>query len=187
MANEAEILKAMLMYFILPLWLIGGVADWLCHRASNIATTSGPKESVLHLMQLFEMGVPILALMFLEVNAGLIALMIACFVLHEATAWWDVAYAHGTRDITPVEQHVHSFLEMLPLMGLLIVVVLHWQQFLALFGLSSEAARFEIALKADPLPALYVIVALTCVVLFEIVPFCEELVRGLRAQRRGAK
>ena len=38
---EAEILKAMLMYFILPVWLIAGVADWLCHRASSIETTSG--------------------------------------------------------------------------------------------------------------------------------------------------
>jgi len=31
-------------------------------------------------------------------------------------------------------------LEMLPLTGLLIVVTMHWQQFLALFGFAAEAA-----------------------------------------------
>ena len=186
MANEADILKAMLMYFILPLWLIGGVADWLCHRHTNIATTSGPKESALHLLQLAEMGVPILALMFFEVNAGVIALMLICFVLHEATAWWDVAYAHGMREIMPVEQHVHGFLERLPLMGLLIVIALHWGQFLSLFGLSAETPRFAPALKAVPLPTAYVVIVLACVLLFQIGPYCEELVRGLRAQRRKA-
>jgi hypothetical protein len=25
-----------LMYFVLPLWLVAGFADWLCHRASHI-------------------------------------------------------------------------------------------------------------------------------------------------------
>jgi hypothetical protein len=69
-------------------------------------------------------------------------------------------------------------------MGLLLVVALHWGQFLALFGLSSEAPRFDIALKADPLPLTYTIVVLTAVVLLEIVPYCEELLRGLRAQRK---
>ena len=142
---EAQILKAMLMYFILPIWLIGGVADYLCHRRSSIETTSGWQESALHLVQLTEMGIPILALMFLEVNALIIAMMIAFLVLHEATAWWDVAYSHSRREITPTEQHVHSFLEMLPLMGLLMVIVLNWGQFLALFGLGSETPRFAIA------------------------------------------
>src|SRR5688500_19262161 len=88
---EAQILKAMLMYFILPIWLIGGVADYLCHRSSSIEITSGWPESLLHLIQLTEMGIPILALMFFEVNALIIAMMIVFLVLHEATAWWNDA------------------------------------------------------------------------------------------------
>jgi len=135
---EAQILKAMLMYFILPIWLIGGVADYLCHRRSDIEHTSGWQESALHLVQLTEMGIPILILMFLEVNALIIAVMIVFVVLHEATAWWDVAYSHSRREITPTEQHVHSFLEMLPLMGLLMVIVLNWGQFLAVVPAASR-------------------------------------------------
>jgi hypothetical protein len=75
---------------------------------------------------------------------------------------------------------------MLPLMGLLIVVTLHWQQFLALSGLGHEAADFELRLKQPPLPWLYVTVILSLVLLFEILPYLEELARGLR-QRASAK
>ena len=74
----------------------------------------------------------------------------------EATAIWDVSYAYSRREVTPTEQHVHSFLEMLPLMGLLIIVTLHWQQFLSLFGLGQETADFTLRLRQPPLPWLYV-------------------------------
>ena len=33
-----------LMYFVIPVWLAAGIADWFCHRRSNISTTSGAKE-----------------------------------------------------------------------------------------------------------------------------------------------
>ncbi|MCP1436612.1 hypothetical protein J3D56_000048 [Erwinia persicina] len=32
-----------LLYFVLPVWLIAGFADYLCHRATNIETTAGLK------------------------------------------------------------------------------------------------------------------------------------------------
>jgi hypothetical protein len=179
--QAAQVTQLILMYFVLPLWLAAGFADYLCHRASNIAVTSGAKESLLHLLQFVEVGVPILAAIFLEINALIFAVMIVGFLLHEATALWDVSYATATREVTPLEQHVHSFLEMLPLMGLLMVAVLHWGQFLALFGLGSEPARLAIALKPEPLPWTYVITVLAAVLLFELLPYGEELVRGLRA------
>jgi hypothetical protein len=178
---EAEVTRNVLMYFILPLWLAAGFADYLCHRAAHIETTSGAKESLLHLLQFAEMGVPILAALFLEINALLIAVMIVCFILHEATAMWDLSYATKTREITPLEQHVHSFLEMLPLMGLLMVIVLHWSQFLSLLGLGNERASFAITFKQQPLSLAYVAAILVCVLLFELLPYIEELIRGLRA------
>jgi hypothetical protein len=183
--DAAELTRNVLMYFILPLWLAAGFADYLCHRASNIAETSGWKESLLHLLQFAEMGLPILAAMFLDINALIIAMMIVCFLLHEATALWDVYYATGRREVGPIEQHVHSFLEMLPLMGLVMVIVLHWDQFIALFGLAP--ARFDIVLKQPPLSLGYVATMLVLVLLFELLPYLEELVRGLRAKRRIAR
>ena len=178
-----DVLRLMLMYFILPLWLAAGFADYLCHRAAHIERTSGWRESLLHLAQFAEMGVPVLAALFLEINAGVILLMIVCLVLHEATAIWDVRYAAATREVRPVEQHVHSVLEMLPLAALLLVIALHWDQFISLFGLSD--ARFELRLKAEPLPLTYIVTMLTLTLLLEVLPYLEELWRGWRYARRG--
>ena len=177
--------QIVLMYFVLPLWLAAGFADYLCHRATSIETTSGWKESLLHLLQFAEMGIPTLAAIFLEINALVILIMIICLLAHEATAIWDVSYAYRTREITPTEQHVHSFLEMLPLMGLLIVVTLHWQQFLALFGIGHEIADFGLRLKQPPLPWAYVSTVLCLVLLFEVLPYLEELARGIKHRHFG--
>ena len=67
-----DVLRAMLMYVILPVWLAAGFADYLCHRAAHIERTSGWKESLLHLAQFAEMGVPVLAALMLDINAGVI-------------------------------------------------------------------------------------------------------------------
>ena len=183
MSTEAEITRNVLMYFVLPLWLFVGFADYLCHRASRIATTSGPKKSLIHLAMLIEVAIAVTAAMALEINALVFLVMIVCWVLHEATAVWDVVYAHDKRDISPVEQWVHGYLGVLPLMSLVLVIVLNWSQFLALFGLGSAAPRFEIVLKDPPLPWGYVLPIMGAVVLFEVLPYLEELVRGLRANR----
>ena len=88
------------------------------------------------------------------INALIIAVMIIAFLVHEATAMWDVRYATTARIIGPVEQHVDSFLEMILLMGLVSVVSLHWGQFLALFGLGGETARFDLE-RAAPVGRQY--------------------------------
>ncbi|RUX54809.1 diguanylate cyclase, partial [Mesorhizobium sp. M7A.F.Ca.US.014.04.1.1] len=162
-----------LMYFLLPVWLVAGFADWLCHRASHIESTTGAKESLIHLLMFAEVGVPLLAAMFLEVNALVIAVMIVTFFIHEATAMWDVRYATTARRVTPIEQHVHSFLEMIPLMGLVSVVSLHWTQFLALFGAGPETARFDIVWKSQQLPLIYIVCVMAVIVLFELLPYVE--------------
>jgi hypothetical protein len=179
---EADLTRGVLMYFVLPLWLAAGFADWLCHRAARIAVTAGPKESLLHLLMFGEMAIPIIAAMALEINALVFLVMIICFFLHEATALWDVSYAVSKREVSPIEQHVHSFLEILPLMGLTLIAVLNWPQFLSLFGLGAQKARFELAWKEPELPWTYVVPVLSAVLLFEVIPYAEELIRGLRAK-----
>ncbi|MBW8908916.1 MAG: diguanylate cyclase [Mesorhizobium sp.] len=172
-----------LMYFLLPVWLIAGFADWLCHRASHIESTTGAKESLIHLLMFVEVGIPLLAAMFLDVNALVIAIMIVAFFVHEATAMWDVHYATTARTVTPVEQHVHSFLEMIPLMGLVSVLTLHWGQFLALFGAGQETARFDLAWKWQQLPVTYIACLMAAILLFELLPYVEEFIRGLLANQ----
>jgi hypothetical protein len=44
-----------------------------------------------------EMAVPVQAAIFLDINALVIAVVIAAFLLHEVKAVWDVSYATQTR------------------------------------------------------------------------------------------
>jgi hypothetical protein len=180
-----EVLQAVLMYFILPLCLAAGFADYLCHRAARIEETSGWKESILHLLQFGEMAVPVLTALFLEITSGVILIMAAFLILHEATTIRDVSYASSLRDISPTEQHVHSVLEMLPLTGLLLVVALHWPAFTALFGFGNP--DFSLTPKQHALPLGYIIGMFVLAALLEGLPFLEELIRGLRHQANPAR
>jgi hypothetical protein len=174
--------QALLLYFIMPVWFLAGLADYLCHRATDIEHNAGPKESLIHLLMFGEFAVPILMCLFFEINALIFAVMIIAFLAHEATALWDVSYAIERRYVSPLEQHVHSFLEMIPLMAGLIVAIRHWGQFLALFGLGPETARFTLQLKAEPLPLVYIVLVLGSALLLDLLPYLEELWRGIRAR-----
>jgi hypothetical protein len=179
--DATALTRQFLLYYVVPLWLSAGVADWFCHRATHIERTTGPKESLLHLLMLAEVSIPVLAALFLEVTTPVAALMIAAFLLHEATALWDVSYAVRRREVTPIEQHVHSFLEMVPLMAISFIAVLHWPQFKALLGRGDEPADLSIRAKERPLPPRYVAAALGATIVFELLPYLEELGRTLRA------
>ena len=88
MTTSSDPQMLLLLYFVLPVWLIAGFADWLCHRATDIETTTGLKETYIHILMFLEMGLPLLSALFLEVNAFVIAFMIVLFFCHEATAFW---------------------------------------------------------------------------------------------------
>jgi hypothetical protein len=105
--------------------------------------------------------------------------MLDGLLTHEATALWDTSYAATRRTITPIEQHIHSFQEVIPLMAFSMVALLHWDQFQALLGLNGQG-RYVLELKRHPLPPGYPGIFLTAAVLFEVVPFAEEFWRGLR-------
>src|SRR5437879_436867 len=115
-----------LAYFVAPLWLLAGVADWACHRAMSIETTTGAKEAAIHLVMIAEIGVPLSLVLFCDVNALVIAVMIAGFAFREATFLWDLSYATKRRAVPAIEQYVHSFLELLPLAAILLLLPQHW-------------------------------------------------------------
>jgi hypothetical protein len=181
--NTVLITENYLLYVILPLWLAAGVADWLCHRASHIATTSGAKESLIHLLMMGQAGLAVLLGLFLEINALVIAIMLACWLAHEITAHWDLRYAVTRREVRPIEQHVHNYLGAIPFMALSFIILLHWPQFLALFGGGPEPADFTLSRKQTPLPIAYIVAILAAILLFEVLPYVEEFARGLIANR----
>lgn len=187
MVDPASLVRPYLLYLILPLWLLAGLVDYFLHKRTHIEDTSGTKESVLHALQLGEAGIPVIMGLLFEINSLIIAMMLVALVVHEATALWDVIYAHTRRYIGPLEQHVHSFLEVLPIMAVSFVTVLYWDQFQALFGAGSQPAHFEFRPKADPISPPYLMAFFGSIAIFIIVPYGEELWRCIKSaeRRRG--
>ncbi|HQS16259.1 diguanylate cyclase [Reyranella sp.] len=174
------LLQNFLLYAVIPAWLCAGLADWACHRASAIESTSGTKESLLHIAQQTEVGIPLLAVLFFEINALVVATMIVGLVLHQATAIWDVRWANSTRTVGPVEQHIHSVLEMAPVMVFAGFAILAWQ---AVLDLLNGRLSLALAPKEQPLSVGYLTVLLLAVGAMGVVPYGEELLRCLRVSR----
>jgi hypothetical protein len=170
----------LLGFFVLPLWIAAGFTDYLCHRAARISENAGTPESLLHLIQYALVGLPVTLALFLKANAGFFMFAAVMILLHHFVAYIDVRYADKIRKVKPFEQMVHSFLELLPITAVLLLAVVAWPQFVALFGLGTEPASFM------PQPQLlfpaYTMAILLTALLFNLVPYIEELARCLRAK-----
>jgi hypothetical protein len=179
-AGVDQATRRALQGFVMPIWIGAGLADWWCHRRTDIEHTAGATESMIHAAMMTEGGVPAMLGLFCEINAGVLALTYATLALHELTAVWDVAYADGRREVTPTEQHVHGFLERVPLMATVLLSVLHWDQARAVFGLGGQP-DWRIRQKRRRLSARYRAGVLAAVTMLVATPYAEELARCLRA------
>ncbi|GAC1387936.1 MAG: hypothetical protein NVSMB31_01060 [Vulcanimicrobiaceae bacterium] len=179
-ALTTKFTKAYLTYVIMPLWIVPGFMDWIYHRRSKIEKTSGTHESMIHALMMTSIGAPAIMGLLLEVDALVLCTFIAAFATHEALVIWDVAYASKRRDVTPSEQHCHSFLEVLPFMSLSFMLCQHWDQALALVGVGPESPRFKLEPKREPVPPAFVAGLLAAITLFIGLPYAEELVRCYR-------
>ncbi|CAL9605923.1 diguanylate cyclase [Streptomyces sp. enrichment culture] len=178
-----------LLYGLLPSWFVPGVADWVMHRRTRIEETTGTKESAVHSLMMAEVGVPIALTLRYEVNPLLLTVQLAGAAAHEATALWDVRMAtNSDREVKPIEQHIHSFLESLPFGALASLMCLHADQVKSLLrgGRGSPDAWRLVPRRPPPSRAYIAGIAAaigTCVLL----PYGEELLRCRRAARRRNK
>lgn len=116
-------------------------------------------------------GLPLLLAAGFEMNPLLVTLMTGAAVLHEGTAALDVRIAlESEREVSQFEQHVHSFLEVMPFWIVPLMVLLHepttkkW----SLTRRSSALSRRDLALVAS------------AVTFLGALPYGEELLRCLR-------
>lgn len=174
----ADVLRYSLMYGALPLWSLAGLADWWCHRQTGIERTTGLRESAYHWFLFAQMAVAGLAALLLEITGGVLVLIALLFCLHETTTWFELRFVHPIRDITPTEQMVHSFMELIPLGGLVMLGALHADQLISL--LSPAPTDWDLRLKAEPLPATYLALALGGICLLNLLPLMEEALRCWR-------
>ncbi|MCC7546415.1 MAG: diguanylate cyclase [Burkholderiales bacterium] len=176
-------LEHLLLYGILPVWLLAGFADARCRRALHIETPSGWRESAPHWLMLVELGVGVLAILLLEIDALVLMLFAIACLAYELTMMADLRYAHAHRDIPSVEQWVHGIQQAIPWMVLLALAVLHPGQALALFGLGGEPPRWTFRLRDPALPPVYLISFVSLAVLLVGLPFAREMGRAARASR----
>lgn len=129
--NIRELLQALLVWGVYPLWLLAGAGDYLCHRQTDIEHTSGTKESWLHLLQFATLLIAFAAAVLMNLNAIVFGITVVLVIAHSVLAHVDVSYTDGRRRISPVEQLVHGFMDVLPLVAVALIGVLHWSEITA--------------------------------------------------------
>ncbi|MDR5755059.1 MULTISPECIES: hypothetical protein [unclassified Caballeronia] len=179
-----EIAHQFLLYCVLPVWLAAGTADALCHRWADLPNNAGVPESLMHIAQMTEGAALVLCALFLQINPFAICAMVALIVLHEITVYIDLRYASTTRVITPIEQMVHSVLEMAPVVGFAIICLAHPG---TLASLVDGKGSFLPLYREPPLPSLTVATVLLLCALFGAAPYAIELAASIRVSRDRAR
>ncbi|MFR0356136.1 diguanylate cyclase [Streptomyces sediminimaris] len=175
-----------LLYGLLPGWFVPGLADWAMHRRSRIEDTAGTKESLIHSLMMTEVGIPIALTLRYEVNPLLLLVQSLGAVVHEATALWDVRTAVASdREVTPLEQHIHSYLESLPYGALSALMCLHADQVGSLLrGGRGDRDAWRPVPRQRPLSRAYLAGVAAAITTCVVLPYGEELLRCVRAGRR---
>lgn len=172
--------RRFLLYGMLPLWVVPGVADWWMHKRTRIEETSGARESAVHALMMTEVGIPVTLGLLARINPRVLSVMGGAAIAHAATALYDVHLAVQERQVKPIEQHIHSFLEVLPLAALAFTACLHPDQVRSLLRGGPEPDAWKLQPKKHPLPVGY-LTGLTAVIgTGVILPYAEEMVRCLR-------
>ena len=179
-ARVASFSRRFLNFVLLPGWMIWGFADYVCHRRSDIEHTSGTHESLTHLLMIASTGVGVTTAMFFEVNGLVLGIMAASTLAHEMIVLWDVGYAVKLRPPSATEQHVHSFLEVLPFTGLAVSVCLNPSDAVAMLHGETRAAQLRLTPKRHPRAPLYNATVIALVTLTLAIPYVEEFVRCWR-------
>jgi hypothetical protein len=166
-----DLLQTLLVWGIYPLWLLAGAGDYLCHRQTDIEHSSGSGESWFHVLQFLTLLITIAAGTLFEAAVLPFGVMVVAVLAHSVLAHLDVSYTDGRRYISPFEQLLHGFMDVLPIVAVAIYGVLHWQRIGA--GLAGDQ---WVLLRPDAVR----VGLLASFVLLAGLPILEELVRTLR-------
>jgi hypothetical protein len=166
------------VFLVLPAWLGPGLLDWFFHRRTRIEdpANGGVAESLIHSAMFAEAGLPLVLAASFEMNPLVISLMTGAAVVHEATAMVDVRTAlNSSREVSQWEQHVHSFLEVMPFWVVPLMVLLH----------EPTTSRWSLSRRASALTKRDKAIVGSAVALAGVLPYAEELLRCLRQARAG--
>lgn len=85
-----------------------------------------------------------------ELTPLVVALLTSSALVHQATAQWDIVVAHrSARDVSPVEQQIHSVHEAVPFLVAALAALYISEN-------PTGSSRWILRRKKQPLPAAYV-------------------------------
>lgn len=166
---EIPLIAVLLVGVFYPLWLIAGLIDYICHRRSDIAETSGSTESWLHVAQFASLGLTLSLAVLLAITPLTFTLLAILVVVHTILSFMDVSYTEGRRYISPLEQHAHGFMGVLPIVGICLIGVLNWNEL--------QAASWTLDWKQPPIPGWQCVALIGSYFVLAGVPIFEELLR----------
>jgi hypothetical protein len=170
------LLGGFLAWVLYPLWLIGGAADYICHRRTDIQRTSGIQESWLHVAQFLAISLVFVGAVLLQITLPVVIALVLLVVAHTVLSFIDVSYTLGRRHISASEQHAHGLLNVIPLIAVALLAILNWQTMLA------PSSGPVVRLKDEPLPATHVAMLLGSFSVLAGGPVIEEWLRTYRAR-----
>ena len=158
------------------IWLLAGLGDFLCHWRTDLPHTSGVAESVSHSMELALLGLAVVTGLAFEIGPAASWLIFAFVVAHAIVGYVDTRIAFSRqRVIAPIEQHIHSVLDMAPLIGFAWLMIATWPA-----PIEGDAS---LQLRQPRLPPGMWIAALLPPVVLCIVPALLELRAAWRVAR----
>jgi hypothetical protein len=175
---DSRTLILVLAVLLYGLWLAAGLVDYLCHRWSHIERTSGVTESSYHLLQFLVLGLGLLAATLLAVTPLVLLAIVMSVAAHSVLVYRDVAYTEGRRVISPLEQHVHGYLEVLPVVAVGLLVLFEWNDV--------ATAAWTLRWKAPPLSAAELATILGSFFVLGGTPILEELLRVSSSSQSSA-
>ncbi len=176
----------LILYVLLPMWVVAGSLDYWCHRVTRIEENTGLSESVLHALMGALVGIPLWLGIFFEINVLVLLVCFIFFVVHEVVAHFDVVLAQPVRRISVWEQHVHSYLSTLPFYVLTLIICRNWSMFLRTITFQ-WADGLTLTPRLEPVGTMgYVWWYATLMLVIAIVPYTEELIRCWRVRRARA-
>jgi hypothetical protein len=167
--SPLKILLATLCSF----WLVAGLIDYACHRRTHIELTSGVGESLLHVAQFLALGFSLLFAIGTTVTPLSFTWIVVGVTVHAVLAFVDVAYTDQRRRISPLEQQVHGYLDVLPLVGMGLFAVDQWGDVAG----GSRPMQWTLGDNRAALIGLGIYVVLVG------APIVEELLRTMRYRR----
>ena len=156
-------------------WLLAGLGDFLRHRRTDLPHTSGVAESLSHLVQLALLALAIVTGLAFEMGRAIALSLFVLVALHAAVGYWDTRIAFDRRRVVaPLEQHIHSVLDMAPWIAFAWGVATTWP--------AAASAGWEIALRRPALPLATWLAVLLPAAVLSVAPALLEFNAAWKAR-----